>query len=181
MQGTVAHNLDPINAASDEARKTAIARARLPEDFLSLAVEKGGTNIASGERQLLCFARAILQPRPVLVLDEATSNLDAASDAAMQLLLRLLVILLLRWRLMWPVLHLIEPQLSLHRLLLNAPLLAHWPPAAMTSAAVHLGYAHMVVLVPSDLTRGMQRLNISIVGNAEIQVARVPVPRASVV
>ena len=45
---------------------------------------KGGANISSGERQLLCFARAMLEGSRILILDEATSNLDEASDAAMQ-------------------------------------------------------------------------------------------------
>ena len=41
-----------------------------------------------GSSQLLCFARALLERRPILVLDEATSNLDADSDARIQRLLR---------------------------------------------------------------------------------------------
>ena len=58
--------------------------------MLHLQLDKGGGNLSSGERQLLCFARALLsvRTRPILVLDEATSNLDAASDAAVQGLLR---------------------------------------------------------------------------------------------
>lgn len=45
--------------------------------------------ISSGvSSQLLCFARALLERRPILVLDEATSNLDADSDARIQRLLR---------------------------------------------------------------------------------------------
>mmetsp|Transcript_44556 Transcript_44556/g.73930 ORF Transcript_44556/g.73930 Transcript_44556/m.73930 type:complete len:144 (+) Transcript_44556:2-433(+) len=58
--------------------------------MLSQMVDKGGSNLSSGERQLLCFARALLNAgmRPILVLDEATSNLDSASDEAVQELLR---------------------------------------------------------------------------------------------
>jgi ABC-type multidrug transport system fused ATPase/permease subunit len=43
---------------------------------------------SGGSSQLLCFARALLERRPILVLDEATSNLDADSDARIQRLLR---------------------------------------------------------------------------------------------
>eukprot|EP00966_Prymnesium_polylepis_P139964 3233573-Prymnesium_polylepis.1 len=57
---------------------------------MDVAIDKGGSNLSSGERQLLCFARALLNAgtRPILVLDEATSNLDRESDDAVQALLR---------------------------------------------------------------------------------------------
>ncbi|EOD30380.1 hypothetical protein EMIHUDRAFT_40958, partial [Emiliania huxleyi CCMP1516] len=87
-QGTVAHNLCPFGTKSDEELASALVRARLPADLLGTHVAKNGSNLSSGERQLLCFARAMLEETPILVLDEATSNLDENSDAAMQELLR---------------------------------------------------------------------------------------------
>ena len=88
--GSVKHNLDPFGNVGDEGVKQALVRARLPESLIDMQLEKGGSNLSSGERQLLCFARALLNAssRPILVLDEATSNLDVASDAAVQGLLR---------------------------------------------------------------------------------------------
>ena len=87
-QGTVAHNLCPFGTKSDEELASALVRARLTADLLGTHVSKNGSNLSSGERQLLCFARAMLEETSILVLDEATSNLDENSDAAMQALLR---------------------------------------------------------------------------------------------
>ncbi|MDA8035541.1 MAG: ABC transporter ATP-binding protein [Actinomycetota bacterium] len=56
---------------------------RLP-DGLAAAVHERGQSLSSGERQLIALARAFLARPRVLVLDEATSNLDLASEAKVE-------------------------------------------------------------------------------------------------
>ena len=87
-QGTVSHNLDPFGKTNPETLRDALRRSQLPVEMLDREVSKGGTNLSSGERQLLCFARSLLEDASILVLDEATSNLDETSDASIQQLLR---------------------------------------------------------------------------------------------
>jgi ABC-type multidrug transport system fused ATPase/permease subunit len=52
--------------------------------------ERGG-NLSAGQRQLVCLARAILANPPILILDEATSNVDTTTERIMQKSLRRLV------------------------------------------------------------------------------------------
>jgi ATP-binding cassette subfamily B protein len=57
--------------------------ARLP-DGVDTPVHERGSSLSSGERQLLALARAFLARPRVLVLDEATSNLDLESEARVE-------------------------------------------------------------------------------------------------
>jgi len=59
---------------------------RLPEGLNTRIGEKG-LSLSGGQRQKLCLARALLSDAPILVLDEATSNLDPESEREFQMAL----------------------------------------------------------------------------------------------
>ena len=56
---------------------------KMPQKYNTI-VSEGGSNLSQGEKQLICIARIMLLKPPMLILDEATSNIDTRTELKIQ-------------------------------------------------------------------------------------------------
>ncbi|KAG7095244.1 hypothetical protein E1B28_006018 [Marasmius oreades] len=94
--GTLRENLDPLGTRTDAELISALQRSWLlpkegPVDptveakfSLDSAVGDEGANFSAGEKQLLALCRALVKGSRIIILDEATSNVDVETDSKIQ-------------------------------------------------------------------------------------------------
>jgi ABC-type multidrug transport system fused ATPase/permease subunit len=80
FRGTLRYNIDPLGLLDDFTIWKALERAEYKDCVTSLdsPIESCGENLSAGESQLVCLARAFARGAEIILLDEATANLDDA-------------------------------------------------------------------------------------------------------
>jgi ATP-binding cassette subfamily B protein len=98
FSGSIGDNIRYGNGGASQQEVIKAAKTAGAHTFISLLrdgykteVGERGGNLSAGQRQLICLTRAILTTPPILILDEATSNVDTNTERLMQESLRDLV------------------------------------------------------------------------------------------
>lgn len=91
FEGTIADNLGYAQEQMDRNKIIAAAKSACAHSFIKtlpggydMELSKGAENISQGERQLLTIARAIASDPEIMILDEATSNVDTHTEVLIQ-------------------------------------------------------------------------------------------------
>ena len=89
MEGTLRYNIDPFAHNEDKEilqvlKDIGFEGNENDKDLLDKQIEQNGKNLSVGEKQLVCIARAILRKTKIIVMDEATANIDIKTEEKIQ-------------------------------------------------------------------------------------------------
>ena len=91
FQDTLRNNLDPIHQKTDAELEGILKEVgiwnKFERDGLKFKIDQSGSNLSQGEKQILCIARALLFHKKLILLDEATSNVDSHNEEIIQRIL----------------------------------------------------------------------------------------------
>ena len=85
FEGTLRDNIDPLKKYSDEKILKVLNDFCLFNELnnkekLEYEIKENGINLSPGQKQLICFARAVIKNNKIIILDEATSSLDVETE-----------------------------------------------------------------------------------------------------
>ena len=91
FSGTIKENLKWGNADATDAEIEEACRAAAADAFIrnfpdgyDTELGQGGVNVSGGQKQRLCIARALISKPKIIILDDSTSAVDTATDAAIR-------------------------------------------------------------------------------------------------
>ena len=89
IEGNLRDNIDPLNKYTDEQILSFLDDFSLfknveKKEKLKIEIKEGGNNLSNGQKQLICFVRAIIKNNKIIILDEATSSLDLETEKIIQ-------------------------------------------------------------------------------------------------
>ena len=93
FEDTLRNNIDPMREFADDQIEPILEDVGLWKKFsdlegLQTKIEKEGGNLSQGEKQLVCLARALLFKKKIVLMDEATSNIDIETEQKIQALIQ---------------------------------------------------------------------------------------------
>ena len=85
IEDTIKFNIDPFNEVNNfdiikKLKEIGFEYTEKDNEIMYKMIEQNGKNLSVGEKQLICFVRAIIRKSKIIIMDEATANIDIKTE-----------------------------------------------------------------------------------------------------